>query len=148
LTTVNRAVISRKEKNEAESQLLVTGYGLREVMGTEGVNGILTKTNHVIETAKVLGIEAARTTIYEEIQHTMRSHGMSIDPRHVMLLGDVMTYKVSLFNRKYKADISGRGARYHTFRCFEDERFGSYAGKFREDDGPFGKNRCRVRTIR
>jgi DNA-directed RNA polymerase III subunit RPC1 len=54
----------------------------------------MTKTNHVIETAKVLGIEAARTTIYEEIQHTMRSHGMSIDPRHVMLLGDVMTYKV------------------------------------------------------
>jgi hypothetical protein len=25
----------------------------------------------------------------------MKSHGMSIDPRHVMLLGDVMTYKVS-----------------------------------------------------
>lgn len=23
----------------------------------------------------------------------MQSHGMSIDPRHVMLLGDVMTYK-------------------------------------------------------
>jgi hypothetical protein len=36
LTTVNRAVISRKEKKESESQLLVTGYGLREVMGTEG----------------------------------------------------------------------------------------------------------------
>jgi len=40
-----------------------------------------------------LGIEAARATIYNEIQHTMKSHGMSIDPRHVMLLGDVMTYK-------------------------------------------------------
>lgn len=25
----------------------------------------------------------------------MQSHGMSIDPRHVMLLGDVMTYKAS-----------------------------------------------------
>ena len=24
----------------------------------------------------------------------MKSHGMSIDPRHVMLLGDVMSYKV------------------------------------------------------
>jgi len=46
-----------------------------------------------METAEVLGIEAARQTIYNEIQHTMRSHGMSIDPRHVMLLGDVMTYK-------------------------------------------------------
>jgi hypothetical protein len=46
-----------------------------------------------METAAVLGIEAARQTIYNEIQHTMQSHGMSIDPRHVMLLGDVMTYK-------------------------------------------------------
>lgn len=73
--------------------MLVTGYGLSEVMGTDGVDGLRTKTNHVMETADVLGIEAARQTIYNEIQHTMKSHGMSIDPRHVMLLGDVMTYK-------------------------------------------------------
>jgi DNA-directed RNA polymerase III subunit RPC1 len=73
--------------------LLLDGYGLSEVMGTDGVNGLKSKTNHVMETAQVLGIEAARQTIYNEIQHTMQSHGMSIDPRHVMLLGDVMTYK-------------------------------------------------------
>lgn len=60
---------------------------------SSGVNGIKTRTNHVMETCEVLGIEAARQTIYNEIQHTMTSHGMSIDPRHVMLLGDVMTYK-------------------------------------------------------
>ena len=61
--------------------------------GVSGVNGLATRTNHVMETAEVLGIEAARQTIYNEVQHTMQSHGMSIDPRHVMLLGDVMTYK-------------------------------------------------------
>jgi DNA-directed RNA polymerase III subunit RPC1 len=43
----------------------------------------------------VLGIEAARQTIINEIQYTMQSHDMNIDPRHVMLLGDVMTYKAS-----------------------------------------------------
>lgn len=53
-----------------------------------------TTSNHVIEVAQVLGIEAARLTIINEIQYTMKSHGMSIDPRHVMLLGDVMSYKV------------------------------------------------------
>ena len=47
-----------------------------------------------MEVAQVLGIEAARRTIINEIQHTMSAHGMSIDPRHVMLLGDVMSYKV------------------------------------------------------
>lgn len=46
-----------------------------------------------MEVATTLGIEAARTTIYNEIQHTMQSHGMSIDPRHVMILADVMSYK-------------------------------------------------------
>ena len=59
-----------------------------------GVVGEQTSSNHVIETAQVLGIEAARRTITNEIQYTMKSHDMIIDPRHVMLLGDVMTYKV------------------------------------------------------
>jgi DNA-directed RNA polymerase III subunit RPC1 len=58
-----------------------------------GVVGELTTSNHVIEVAKVLGIEAARRTIINEIQYTMKSHDMNIDPRHVMLLGDVMSYK-------------------------------------------------------
>jgi DNA-directed RNA polymerase beta' subunit len=64
-----------------------------------GIVGEATTSNHVIEAAKVLGIEAARRTIIDEIQYTMQSHGMSIDPRHVMLLGDVMTYKVQLWAR-------------------------------------------------
>lgn len=93
LPEINRSVITKDEKRKEDHKLLVTGYGLCEVMGTDGVNGYLTKTNHVMETCKVLGIEAARQTIYNEIQTTMMSHGMSIDPRHVMLLGDVMTYK-------------------------------------------------------
>ena len=93
LPRVDRGVITKDDKDESVNRLLVTGYGLAEVMGTDGVDGLRTRTNHIMETAEVLGIEAARATIYIEIQHTMQSHGMSIDPRHVMLLGDVMTYK-------------------------------------------------------
>ena len=44
--------------------------------------------------AQVLGIEAARAVIMQEIQHTMSSHGMTIDARHTMLLADCMTSKV------------------------------------------------------
>jgi DNA-directed RNA polymerase beta' subunit len=47
-----------------------------------------------MEMQTVLGIESARTAVFREIDYTMSSHGMSIDPRHVMLLADVMTYKV------------------------------------------------------
>ena len=86
----SRAVISDEK---GQRKLLVEGYGLREVMTTEGVVGTHTHTNHVMEMQQVLGIEAARSSIYREIDYTMASHGMSIDPRHVMLLADVMTYK-------------------------------------------------------
>ena len=61
--------------------------------------GEQTSSNHVIEVAQVLGIEAARQTIINEIQYTMKSHDMIIDPRHVMLLGDVMSYKVCLLDQ-------------------------------------------------
>jgi DNA-directed RNA polymerase III subunit RPC1 len=56
--------------------------------------GTDTTSNHIMEVQKVLGIEAARYTIISEIQHTMKLHGMTIDNRHVMLLADVMSYRV------------------------------------------------------
>ncbi len=54
----------------------------------------------------MLGIEAARKTIINEINYTMKSHGMSIDPRHVMLLGDVMSYKVRVHARLSSASLT------------------------------------------
>lgn len=88
---ISRAVINIKDDNKKE--LLVEGYGLREVMSTEGVVGTRTSTNHILEVYEVLGIEAARASIIGEIDYTMSKHGMSVDPRHIQLLGDVMTYK-------------------------------------------------------
>ncbi|KAF9057391.1 hypothetical protein BJ165DRAFT_28479 [Panaeolus papilionaceus] len=95
---IRRAVINIKDADDArgkkgDNELLVEGYGFQRCMITEGVIGEQTTSNHVIEVAQVLGIEAARQTIINEVQYTMQSHGMVIDPRHVMLLGDVMTYK-------------------------------------------------------
>ncbi|TPX69397.1 DNA-directed RNA polymerase [Spizellomyces sp. 'palustris'] len=91
-TTVNRAVINDSEK-ENRLNLLVEGYGLRDVMATEGIDGTRTKSNHTLECLQTLGIEAARYTIIYEIMYTMKSHGMTIDRRHVMLLADLMTFK-------------------------------------------------------
>ncbi|SCU93222.1 LAMI_0E13630g1_1 [Lachancea mirantina] len=88
---IARAVINIRDDGRRE--LLVEGYGLRDVMTTDGVIGYKTKTNHILEVYSVLGIEAARTSIVGEIDYTMSNHGMSVDPRHVQLLGDVMTYK-------------------------------------------------------
>ncbi|AGO12592.1 AaceriAER252Cp [[Ashbya] aceris (nom. inval.)] len=91
LPNISRAVINIRDDGKRE--LLVEGYGLRDVMTTDGVVGYKTKTNHFLEVYEVLGIEAARTSIIDEIDYTMSNHGMSVDPRHIQLLGDVMTYK-------------------------------------------------------
>ena len=130
IPSIHRAIINVKDKDDVrgkkhDKELLVEGYGLQKVMITQGsyvlpslavlhgslllgIVGEFTSSNHIVETAQVLGIEAARRTIINEIQFTMQSHGMSIDPRHVMLLGDVMTYKV----------IHVCPSRCHTFASF------------------------------
>ena len=84
-----RAVINKDD--HGDHSILVEGYGLRACMSTPGVNGLKTKTNSVLEMRDVLGIEAARKTIIDEISLVMK--GMDIDPRHMQLLADVMTYK-------------------------------------------------------
>lgn len=89
---IARAVININEKNN-KKELLVEGYGLKDVMTVDGVIGKKTVTNHILEMNSVLGIEAARSSIVGEIDYTMSSHGMSVDPRHIQLLGDMMTFK-------------------------------------------------------
>ena len=85
----SRAIIQTDDKGK--NALLVEGYGLKACMTTPGVNGLATKTNSVMEMKDVLGIEAARKTIIDEIGVVMGD--MDIDPRHMQLLADVMTYK-------------------------------------------------------
>ncbi|PSC73949.1 DNA-directed RNA polymerase III subunit rpc1-like isoform X2 [Micractinium conductrix] len=93
IPTVDRAVINRQEKDQSRFHILVEGTNLQAVMGTLGVNARSTTTNHIMEVQQFLGIEAARKTIMDEIQTTMKAHGMIIDDRHAMLLADCMTYK-------------------------------------------------------
>ncbi|TRY59992.1 hypothetical protein DNTS_021683 [Danionella cerebrum] len=91
---VSRAVIHIDEQSGKQKfKLLVEGDNLRGVMATHGVDGNRTTSNNTYEVERTIGIEAARSTIINEIQYTMVNHGMSIDRRHVMLLADLMSYK-------------------------------------------------------
>ena len=94
IASINRAVINEEEKKgKASYHLLVEGYGLSEVMGSPGVDGRHTTTNHIIEVEQTLGVEAARTQISAEISYIMTAYGIGIDSRHLLLLSDVMTFK-------------------------------------------------------
>ena len=100
-----------------------------------------------MEVEQVLGIEAARQTIIGEIQYTMQSHGMNIDPRHIMLLGDVMTYKVhraeSVLSCPLLTMSLGPNSWNYEVRCSEDERQRPNVGIIRENYRSFIR-RCRL----
>ncbi|KAK9796706.1 hypothetical protein WJX73_006743 [Symbiochloris irregularis] len=93
--SVQRAVISQDgvRDGKARYKLVVEGSNLAAVLGMEGVEGARSWSNHILEVRAVLGIEAARAKVMEQINYTMGQHGMAIDPRHIMLLADTMTYR-------------------------------------------------------
>ena len=73
-------------------KVMVEGYGFRYCMNTDGVDPYkTTRPTPSSRPLQVLGIEAARTKIIKEIQEVTKD--LSIDPRHMALLADVMTYK-------------------------------------------------------
>uniref|UniRef100_A0A1Q3FVX2 DNA-directed RNA polymerase subunit n=1 Tax=Culex tarsalis TaxID=7177 RepID=A0A1Q3FVX2_CULTA len=92
LPQVSRAVIAVDDSRGPPTyKLCVEGYGLRDVMATFGVVGARTKSKNILEVYVTLRIEAARTTIMNEITDVMEGHGMSVDHRHIMLLASQMT---------------------------------------------------------
>ncbi|CDR96734.1 DNA-DIRECTED RNA POLYMERASE III, putative [Babesia bigemina] len=91
---IRRTVIKKESGADGfHYQLAVEGYGLQEVIGAAGVLCTGVKSNHVLEVAKVLGIEAARSVIISEIQKCMDAYSIDIDKRYMKLLGDVMTFR-------------------------------------------------------
>jgi DNA-directed RNA polymerase III subunit RPC1 len=88
---IKRAVITRQK--DGSRRILAEGAELKAVMVLPGVDGRRTTSNHVAAVEQVLGIEAARGVIIDEIQGIMRAYSLSIDLRHVYLLADVMTHR-------------------------------------------------------
>ncbi|MBU2637424.1 MAG: DNA-directed RNA polymerase subunit A'' [Nanoarchaeota archaeon] len=78
-------------KRNDEIILIPTGSNLKKVIEIEQVDPTKTVSNDIFETAKVLGIEAARNAIIKEISKVLHDQGLEIDERHIMFVGDLMT---------------------------------------------------------
>jgi DNA-directed RNA polymerase II subunit RPB1 len=65
------------------------GRDLSEVLSSPLVDSRYTESNDICETLRVLGVEAARQKLYEELQEVLKDS--DINPRHVLLLADTMT---------------------------------------------------------
>ncbi|KAJ2688348.1 DNA-directed RNA polymerase III subunit C1 (rpo31) [Coemansia spiralis] len=88
----HRSVIMKRTKDPGHD-LQVEGYCLREAMTTDGIVGRSTYSNHIMENLRYLGIEAARRITISELKTIFENYSITIDPRHLMLLGDLMSYK-------------------------------------------------------
>lgn len=78
-------------KRNDEILLISAGSNLRRVIEIEQVDPARTVSNDIFETAKVLGIEAARNAIISEISKVLHDQGLEIDERHIMFVADLMT---------------------------------------------------------
>ncbi|MEB3765062.1 MAG: DNA-directed RNA polymerase subunit A'' [Desulfurococcales archaeon] len=93
---IKRAIIQAEEKEVdgkkvTEYMIMTEGSNLAEVLRIKGVDHKKVRTNNIHEIASVLGIEAARNAIIEEIKEVLQSSGLDVDIRHVMLIADLMT---------------------------------------------------------
>ncbi|KAK3424808.1 hypothetical protein EUGRSUZ_F01570 [Eucalyptus grandis] len=80
-------------KPETEWMLDTEGVNLLAVMCHEGVDATKTTSNHLIEIIEVLGIEAVRRSLLDELRVVISFDGSYVNYRHLAILCDTMTYR-------------------------------------------------------
>ncbi len=78
-------------KKGEEYYVLTAGSNLKEILGLKEVDAVRTTTNDMVEILNVLGIEAVRQAIIEEVFKVIDAQGLNINVRHIMLVADIMT---------------------------------------------------------
>jgi DNA-directed RNA polymerase subunit A" len=88
LPGVSRAILN--QNSQGNYWIKTIGTNLSEVLKMEEIDQKNTVSNDIIEVSKVLGIEAARNLIIEEVNATLQNVGLTVDLRHIFLIADAM----------------------------------------------------------
>jgi len=86
---ISQVVIATRGKDFV---VITAGSNLSEIIEVKGVDKDKVTSNDIYDVANVLGIEAARQTIVNEIKKVVESQGLDINDRHFKLVADAMTY--------------------------------------------------------
>lgn len=78
-------------KKGDEYIIVTSGSNLKDLFKLEFVNTDKTVTNDIYEIENILGIEAARNSIINEVEKVIDEQGLNVDLRHIMLISDIMT---------------------------------------------------------
>jgi len=77
-------------KRKDEFIIITAGSSLKKVISLDFVDPHRILSNDIYEIAQVLGIEAARQAIIEEVFKVIEAQGLNVDIRHIMLVADTM----------------------------------------------------------
>lgn len=88
IKNITQVVVAQRDKDFV---VLTAGSNLRDVLSVKGIDKDRVTSNEIHEVAEVLGIEAARQTIINEIKKVIDSQGLDINIRHLDLIADAMT---------------------------------------------------------
>ncbi len=77
-------------KRGEEYIILTSGTNLKPILELEQVDKTRTASNDIYEIREVLGIEAARQAIINEVYRVIEAQGLNINIRHIMLVADIM----------------------------------------------------------
>jgi DNA-directed RNA polymerase subunit A" len=77
-------------KRGEEYIILTSGTNLKDVLQIPDVDVTRTVSNDIHEVRAVLGVEAARQALMDEVYKVVESQGLNINIRHVMLVADLM----------------------------------------------------------
>ncbi|TQD85770.1 hypothetical protein C1H46_028686 [Malus baccata] len=97
-------------KAEQEWMLDTEGVNLLAVMGHEEVDARRTTSNHLPEILEVLGIEAARRSLLDELRVVISFDGSYVNYRHLAILSDLMTYRghlMSITRHGFNRNVTG-----------------------------------------
>ncbi|MBN2367549.1 DNA-directed RNA polymerase subunit A'' [Candidatus Woesearchaeota archaeon] len=79
-------------KRGDEFIIITAGSNLNEVLGLKEVDETRTVSNDIYEIANVLGVEAARQAVINEVNKIIEAQGLNVDMRHIMLIADTMCF--------------------------------------------------------
>jgi len=77
-------------KKDDEYMILASGTNLVEILSLDFVDQERTRSNDIHEIKEVLGIEAARQAIVNEVYNVIEAQGLNVDLRHIKLVADTM----------------------------------------------------------
>ncbi len=77
-------------KRQDEFLIITAGSNLKKVFELDFVDCARTRTNDIVEIGNVLGIEAVRAAIIDEVYKVITAQGLNVDIRHIMLVADTM----------------------------------------------------------